>query len=113
MKVYAEIDTENRITAVNSAAFIRNPSEWTEIDEGEGDKYALAQSCYFPRGLMTEDGICRYKLTDGVPVERSAAELAADAAEKQNPAASGDVTELMLELLAEHEYRLCMAELGL
>lgn len=86
MKVYVKIDTENRIIAVNSGNFLSDLSGWTEIDEGEGDRYNLAQSHYFPLTLTDESGIYRYKLVDGNAVERSAEEMAADRAEIVVPA---------------------------
>lgn len=55
-------------------------SGWTEIDEGEGDKYNLAQTHYFPLPLTDDNGIYRYKLVDGAAVERAAEEMAADLA---------------------------------
>jgi hypothetical protein len=67
--VYAQTDRHNRITAVNSSAFVSG--DWgTEIDRGYGDKYHHAQGHYFPRPIYTEDGIPRYKLEDGKVTER-------------------------------------------
>ena len=51
---------------------------WTKIDEGTGDRYNLCQSHYFDGGLYTEDGIPRYKLVDGKPMERTEEEIQAD-----------------------------------
>lgn len=53
---------------------------WTEIDEGTGDRYNLCQSNYFPGGLYTDDGIPRYNLRDGKPMERTEDEIQADRA---------------------------------
>ena len=80
MKVYIRSDDEGRITAVNSVAFLPDVSGWTEIDSGEGDKFNLAQSHYFPLPLVDDNGIYRYKLVDGAAVERTAEEMAADLA---------------------------------
>ena len=85
MKVYVRTDAEKRITAVNSAAFLPDVSGWTEIDEGEGDKYNLAQAHYFPQPLIDDNGIFRYRLSDGSAVERSAEEMAADLAAIPTP----------------------------
>lgn len=76
--VYVKTDDANRITAVNSSAFLRDMDGWTEIDSGYGDKYHHAQSGYFYKPIMDERGIYRYKLEDGKPVERTAEEMDAD-----------------------------------
>lgn len=77
--VYVQTDEQERITAINSSAFV--PAEWgTEIDSGFGDKYHHAQGNYFPGGIYTQDGIPRYKLADGKAQERTAEEIAADIA---------------------------------
>lgn len=55
-------------------------TNWVQIDEGTGDRYNLCQSHYFAGELYTTDGIPRYKLVDGKPVERGADEIAADRA---------------------------------
>ena len=76
--VFVKIDKENRITAVDSSAFLRDTDGWVEIDSGYGEKYAYAQSDYFPKPIMDERGIYRYKLEDGKPVERTQEEMDAD-----------------------------------
>lgn len=76
--VYAKLDEENRITSINSSAFLRETDGWTEIDSGYGDKYHHAQGNYLPGPLMDERGIYRYKLADGKAVERTQEEMDAD-----------------------------------
>lgn len=76
--VYVKIDDANRIMAVNSSAFIPDPSGWIEIDSGFGDKCHHAQGNYFDQPIMDERGIWRYKLVDGKPVERTQEEMDAD-----------------------------------
>ena len=76
--VYVKTDDANRITAVNSSAFLRDMTGWTEIDSGYGDKYHHAQGNYFEKPIRDMRGICRYKLVDGVPVERTQEEMDAD-----------------------------------
>ena len=76
--VYVKTDDENRITAINSSAFISDPSGWVEIDRGFGDKYHHAQGNYFAKPNRDMRGICRYKLADGKPVERTQEEMDAD-----------------------------------
>lgn len=76
-RVYVQTDEAGRITAVNSSAFVS--ADWgRSIDQGYGDKYHHAQSNYFPQPIYTEDGIPRYKLVDGSPVERTEEEMEAD-----------------------------------
>ena len=57
--------------SVNSEAFLPDPvpAGWIEIDEGEGDKYHHAQSNYFDKPLMTDDGKYQYRIADGAVVE--------------------------------------------
>ena len=76
--VYIKTNEANSITAVNSSAFLPDTTGWTEIDSGYGDKYHHAQGNYFPQPLYDERGICRYKLVDSKPVERTQEEMDAD-----------------------------------
>lgn len=76
--VYVKVDESNRITAINSSAFLADVTGWTEIDSGYGDKYHHAQGNYFDKPLYDERGICRYKLVNGRPVERTQEEMDAD-----------------------------------
>ena len=78
-KVYVQTDTQDRI--IRCEGGYTTPADltgWTQIDEGTGDRYNLCQGNYFPGGLYTADGIPRYKLQNGVPMERTQAELDAD-----------------------------------
>lgn len=76
--VYVRADDANRITAVNSSAFLSDTTGWEQIDSGYGDKYHHAQGNYLPGPLMDERGIYRYKLVDGKSVERTQEEMDAD-----------------------------------
>ena len=76
--VYVKTDEQNRITAVNSSAFLTDTDGWTEIDSGFSYEYHHAQGNYFPKPIMDERGIYRYKLEDGKPVERTQEEMDAD-----------------------------------
>lgn len=76
--VYVKTDEQSRIVAVNSSAFLSDVTGWTQIDSGYGDRYHHAQGNYLPGLLMDERGICRYKLVDGKPVERTQEEMDAD-----------------------------------
>lgn len=109
--VYIRMDSEGRITDINSDAFLQSLDGWTKIDEGYGDRFHHAQGNYLPGPLMDEQGLYRYRLEDGVPVERTPDELAADLAAR--PAPEESTEELLMEIAADHEYRLCLMELGL
>ena len=59
--VYVRTDDTERITAVNSSAFLPDTTGWVEIDSGYGDKYHHAQGNYFDKPLYDERCIYRYK----------------------------------------------------
>lgn len=77
--VFVTLNSDKRITEINSSAFIDDAKGWVKIDEGIGDKYHHAQGNYLDKPLMYEPGIYRYKLVDGFPVELTSEELAAEA----------------------------------
>ena len=81
--VYARINDTGRIIAIDSSAFLSDTTGWTEIDSGYGDKYHHAQGNYFDKPLYDERGMCRYKLVDGKPVERTQEEMDADYVEPE------------------------------
>ena len=74
--VYVKTDDTNRITAVNSSAFLTDTTGWVEIDRGTGDRCHHAQGNYFPESIITEGGAYRYKLVDGEVVECTPEEIA-------------------------------------
>jgi hypothetical protein len=76
--VYVKTDDEGRIRAINSDAFLPDTDGWVRIDEGFGDRYHHAQGNYLDKPIWDERGICRYKLEDGKPVERTQEEMDAD-----------------------------------
>ena len=95
--VYAKTDDRNVIIAINSSAFLTDTTDWTEIDEGEGDEYHHAQNNYLSAGLTDENGIYNYKLVDGKPVLRTAEEKAP---ELECIAAAQEIAELKTKLAA-------------
>ena len=95
--VYAKTNENGIITAINSSAFLTDTMDWTAIDEGEGDKYLHAQNNYLPDGLMDENGIFNYKLTDGKPELRTTEEKAP---ELERIAAAQEISELKSKLAA-------------
>lgn len=107
--VYAQVDEQGRITAVNSSAFVS--ADWgTEIDQGYGDQYHHAQGNYFPQPIYTEDGIPRYKLEDGQAVERTEEEIEADRAALPEPEPTE--TEKLRRRVAELENQILTMRLG-
>ena len=97
-KVYIQTDTEGRILRCEGG--YTTPSDltdWTEIDEGTGDKYNLCQSHYFDGGLYTMDGIHRYRWDGTQAVERTEEELEADRAARPAPPPTTDERITILE----------------
>lgn len=76
--VYVKTDEKNRITDINSSAFISDVSGWISVDNGYGDKYHHAQGNYFPKPITDENGVYCYKYENGAVCERSEGEMAAD-----------------------------------
>lgn len=107
-KVYVYTDEKSRITRCEGGYTIENIKDfsgWTLIDEGNGDKYNLCQSHYFPGGIYTDDGIPRYKLENGKAVERTEEEIEADRAAIPAPVVPPSNEEL------EQENKLLRAQL--
>lgn len=73
--VYAKLNTDGYIIAVNSSAFLTDTAGWIEIDSGYGDKYGHAQSNYFSKPIRTISGAYRYKLMDYKTIECTADEI--------------------------------------
>ena len=85
IKVYIKIDSAGNITDVNSSIFLSDVTDWTEIDEGNGDKYAHAQGNYFEKPLTDDNGIYRYKYLDGAVYEKTEEEIEAEIASLPKP----------------------------
>lgn len=77
-KVYVKPDNDNRITSVDSSAFLNDPTGWVQIDQGTEYRHKHAQGNYFSKPLRTTDGLLQYKLVDGQAMERSTEELEAE-----------------------------------
>lgn len=69
-KVYVSL-SNGYITSINSEIFLSEEEiqTMTEIDKGQGDKYAHAQSQYLEKGLVDELGRYNYKYVEGKVVE--------------------------------------------
>ena len=61
IRVYVKVNADGYITEINSEIFIKDFTGWIEIDKGYGDKYAHAQSQYFDKPLINDDGNYNYK----------------------------------------------------
>ena len=99
--VYVKVDESNRVTSINSSAFLPDTTGWTEIDSGYGDKYHHAQGNYFDKPIMDMRGIYRYKLVNGRPVERTQEEMDADYVPPEvKPTDAERISELEAKLAA-------------
>ena len=69
-KVYVSLQ-DGYITSINSEIFLSQEEiqTMTEVDRGQGDKYAHAQSQYLEKGLVDEQGRYNYKFVEGNVVE--------------------------------------------
>ena len=74
-KVYVSLQ-DGYITSINSDIFLSEEemSTMTEIDQGQGDKYAHAQSEYLEKGLVDEHGRYNYIFVEGKVIEVAEAE---------------------------------------
>lgn len=61
IKVYVRLDENKVIKEINSSIFLQDITNYIEIDEGHGDKYAHAQSQYLEKGLLDNKGRFNYK----------------------------------------------------
>lgn len=70
-RVFVAINKNNYITSINSDIFLSQEEMGTmaEIDQGQGDKYAHAQSQYLEKGLVDEHGRYNYRFLEGKVVE--------------------------------------------
>ena len=62
IKVYVKVNENKEIIDVGSSIFIKDLNGWIKIDEGFGDKYAHAQSQYFEKPLINDQGIYQYHI---------------------------------------------------
>lgn len=76
--VYVRTDSEGRVVAVNSSAFLKEPEGWLAVDSGYGDAFHHAQGNYLPEPLTDDRGVYRYKLVGNAIVERNREEMDED-----------------------------------
>lgn len=117
-KVLVQTDDAGRVTAINSDAFVSGDG-WTQIDEGEGDRYRHAQNNYLLKPLTDEHGVYRYKLVDGLVAQRTQAEMDADFDARPAPEPTAEERERTLlkaqiQALSDRNDFLedCMAEMA-
>ena len=69
-KVYVSLQ-DGYITSINSEIFLSQEEmdKMTEIDQGQGDKYAHAQNQYLEKELVDEHGRYNYKYVEGKVIE--------------------------------------------
>lgn len=69
-KVYVSLQ-DGYITSINSDIFLSQEEiqTMTEIDQGQGDKYAHAQSQYLEKELVDEHGRYNYRFLEGKVIE--------------------------------------------
>lgn len=77
-KVYIQINDSNHIINVNSDIFLTSLDGWIFIDEGDGDKYALAFHNYFEKPIFNEYGVSIYEYIDKTVRERPLEEIERD-----------------------------------
>ncbi|WP_407453576.1 hypothetical protein [Methanobrevibacter sp.] len=65
-KVYAKLDENKVIKAIQSSIFLQDTTDWVEIDKGVGDKYAHAQGNYLSKSLIDANGKYNFKYVKGV-----------------------------------------------
>lgn len=105
-RVYVLLDSESRVLRLEGEYSLPNDlTNWIKIDEGFGDKYALAQSHYLDKPLY-DGAVLRYKLVDGNVVERTTEEIEADKAKLPKPVIPKTNAEL------EQENKLLKAQLN-
>ena len=105
-RVYVLLDSESRVLRLEGEYSLpADLTGWTKIDEGYGDRYALAQSHYLAKPLY-DGAVLRYKLVDGKVVERTAEEIEADKAKLPKPVIPKTNAEL------EQENKLLKAQLN-
>ena len=122
-RVYVQTDSESRVLRLEGEYSLpANLDGWTKIDEGNGDKYALAQSHYLSKPLY-DGAVLRYKLVAGKVVERTAEEIEADKAKLPKPVIPKTNAELepenkllkaQVNALADQQsfYEDCIAEMA-
>ena len=99
-KVYVSL-SNGYITSINSEIFLSDEEiqTMTEIDKGQGDKYAHAQSQYLEKELVDEHGRYNYKFVEGKVVEVAEADKPTIEEPKAEPTEQEKINaQLMLQI---------------
>ena len=64
VSVYVKTNNEGFVTDVNSDVFIKDFEGWQKIAEGYGDQFAHAQSQFFDKPLLADDGRFNFRLEE-------------------------------------------------
>lgn len=99
-KVYVSLQ-DGYITSINSEIFLSQEEmdTMTEIDKGQGDKYAHAQGLYLEKGLVDEQGRYNYKYVNAKVVEVAEADKPTIEEPKAEPTEQEKINaQLMLQI---------------
>ena len=99
-KVYVSLQ-DGYITSINSEIFLSDEemSTMTEIDKGQGDRYAHAQSQYLEKGLIDKYGRYNYKYVDGKVIDIAEADKPTIEEPKSEPTEQDKINaQLMLQI---------------
>lgn len=99
-KVYVSLQ-DGYITSINSDIFLSKEemSTMAKIDQGQGDKYAHAQSQYLEKGLVDEKGRYNYKFVEGKVIEVAEADKPTIEEPKAEPTEQEKINaQLMLQI---------------
>lgn len=116
IKVYIKTDSAGNITDINSNIFLSDLTSWIEIDEGIGDKYAHAQGNYFKKPLINDNGIYRYKYSNGVILEKTEEEIEAEISSlPKPPMTETELLKAQLKAVVERNEFIedCIAEMAM
>ena len=61
--VYIQINIDNYVTAIDSSAFISDPTNWLKIDEGTGEFYKYVTKYNMPGSAAVARGLPKLLLT--------------------------------------------------
>ena len=99
-KVYVSL-LDGYITSINSEIFLSEEEiqTMTEIDQGQGDKYAHAQGLYLEKELVDKYGRYNYKYVNGKVVEVAEADKPTIEEPKAEPTEQEKINaQLMLQI---------------
>lgn len=115
IKVYIKTDSSGNVMAVNSSIFLSDLTGWTAIDEGIGDKYVHAQGNYFEKPLTDDNGIYRYKYSNGAVYEKTEEEIETEiSALPKPPMTETELLKAQIQALSEENEFLsdCLIEMA-